>query len=504
MDWIVKVDAWLDGDVLNAEISGADGAAEFAFYVYRDGERVHTEWYGDSSSFSYEIGGQASQVRVVGFARYPDGSTINSPSRYIFQFGVAIPLEDIRLADVSGPRLIDAAGTPLHVIGKLDDRPLLFILLCGAISRGVVTPPVFHRWSWAERFPGTVLAISDPTLMLSPEVELGWYIGSDQSDAMSSLARYVERVRELLGVPGHAVVAYGSSGGGFAALQLIGRRKQGVAVAINPQTDALIFPGDAVPTLLRTAFNGMSPQEVKAKHRDRFDVVDLWRSASPSANAVIVQNKRDRHHYESHYQRIASVLGLPIEVGVPSEEGPHTAFIYDDDSGHGPEPDDLVAPIIEKAVDYAMNGGYRDFPSTVSGVADGESADSERFCRGRRTVLFEGEGLHLLDAAPVFTTSVSSGEVLIEYQLDCDESVAVNNALVSLGFKGAAPEKVEGLVKSPNEAVGWFRYLATRPGVVRETVSFSVPEGAVLTSVSIWQWNSSADIALKFLALSEV
>lgn len=123
-------------------------------------------------------------------------------------------------------------------------------------------------------------------------------------------------------------------------------------MAINCQVDALHFRKGAVDTMLNVCFQGASRDEVRAKFNDRISVLEGWKIASGSAHAVLVQNKGDHFHYVNHYKKMASILGLSDEGGV-SENGRHYSFVYSDQSGHGPEPSDLVSEIISCALRYA-------------------------------------------------------------------------------------------------------------------------------------------------------
>jgi len=58
----------------------------------------------------------------------------------------------------------------------------LFVFFSGYVDRTRLSLPVFHRWSWSGQFPGHTLYISDPTLLLSSRLGLGWYIGSGKND----------------------------------------------------------------------------------------------------------------------------------------------------------------------------------------------------------------------------------------------------------------------------------------------------------------------------------
>lgn len=259
-------------------------------------------------------------------------------------------------ADALAPEDLDAWPAqpgPLRLRGPRHVFPALFqpgapqrlyVLLTGAVDRKRIALPKFARWSWAERFPGHVLALDDPTLELDDALELGWFMGRRDADATAELADIIAAFAERLGVAPGGIVFYGSSGGGFAALALAHRLQGSVAVAINPQVDATRFFSRQRDDLLRVAFGGLSPEQAAATLRERFCMQHAWQGETHS-RAIVVQNRQDLHHYTKHYPLLAQALGLPAQTGY-SRDWRHFSLLYSDPAGHGPEPQDLVATII--------------------------------------------------------------------------------------------------------------------------------------------------------------
>ena len=340
------------GNLLRASIDGGNEESQCAFYIIKNGDRVATQWYQDSYQFSFEFDKQPGIYSVVGFLKSKDGVISLQNSKSIIYGGDTINVEALGTCELDGPHLVSSRGLKIPIIIDKKEEKFLFVLLSGAIDRKRQIPPVFNRWTWRARFPGTVLCISDPVLEVNSSIELGWYIGNDAVNGAEAIAELIIKIATRLDIPLHRVITYGSSGGGFAALKITETLKIGVAVAINCQVDVLHYHEDAVDTMLNVCFQGASRDDIRAKFNDRISVIEGWRIASGSAHAVLVQNKGDHFHYVHHYKKMASILGLSDDGGA-SENGRHYSFVYNDQSGHGPEPSDLVDEIISCALNYA-------------------------------------------------------------------------------------------------------------------------------------------------------
>lgn len=134
----------------------------------------------------------------------------------------------IHTVDV-GPLVLPFALQP-------DRGDILTVLFQGAVDRAKVRLPIFLRWRYQiELGLGPTLALADPTLDLSGAMRLGWYLGTEHDDLVPHLSTVIRRAADSLGVR-HIVLA-GSSGGGFAALQVASRLPEAVVVAMSPQTD---------------------------------------------------------------------------------------------------------------------------------------------------------------------------------------------------------------------------------------------------------------------------
>ncbi|MFK3988954.1 hypothetical protein ACI2JM_01385 [Psychrobacter sp. NPDC064578] len=227
----------------------------------------------------------------------------------------------------------------------------LFVMLNGAINQkreaGI---PVYQRWSWHEEFPGSVLYITDPTLLKYTDIILAWYVGDKLNRVDIRLADFVTRVAAKLNVS--KIVPYGSSGGGFAAIQLASNIGNGcIAVAINPQTIVFNYLEEAVDKYIHLCWHGFD----KANLRNdlSFNAIENYQIKKPKI--LYVQNKVDIFHYDDHFIPFVNALGLDkdlIQQPLNEQSGAVKVLLYDHESGHAAEPKDLLQEIFSAIDDF--------------------------------------------------------------------------------------------------------------------------------------------------------
>jgi hypothetical protein len=335
---------------------------QFAFYIWRNGERVDMQWYSAEPELRFDTEGRPGHYRFTGFLRDADGATETRMSRPVFMNPQALSTSQVReLRAAHGAYLL--AGRPWSVPALWYPGPAearkLWVMLPSAVARDQVVLPAFNRWTWAAeaRFPGHVLCLADPTLDLNPGLGLGWCLGSGAADATSVMAAFVVAVADEFEIPPEDVVFYGSSAGGFAALALAAQVDGSTAVAINPQTDVMSYEITRQVDLIRaTVFEGLPADEVRAKHPARVDMRHRWQEAG-SSRALMVQNVLDPHHHTVHFEPMWTSLGGTPPPGPGSfRAGRHGAILYSDPAGHASEP----AAVFEEIVRALAPNGLMD------------------------------------------------------------------------------------------------------------------------------------------------
>lgn len=232
---------------------------------------------------------------------------------------------------------------------KKANSKLLFVFLSGFADRKLLTPPVFHRWSWGTEFPGSCLYLSDPSLYRHKDLGLAWYVGDASKDAQYGCIKLIEKIRSTLNIEKKNVVLYGSSGGGFAALRMQLSEPEYASVIINPQTNLFKFSGKAELEKFRASLFKDTPKEdFESKYEEHFDLI-RHAPRLRSTRISYVQNLADVHHHKHHFLPFAEKIGLSENSSW--ETSNVKAFFFDDSLGHSAaEPKDRISEFISHAL----------------------------------------------------------------------------------------------------------------------------------------------------------
>lgn len=224
----------------------------------------------------------------------------------------------------------------------------LFVMFNGALDeRHSAKTPIYQRWSWHEEF-ASVLYITDPTLLEYSEIKLAWYIGDKSNRVDIKIAEFVSKVATNLKVD--KIIPYGSSGGGFASIQLasnIGRNC--IAVAINPQTNVVDYVKKFVDQYINVCWKAVSKDVLKDDLS--FNAIHNYMLNKPKI--LYIQNITDEFHYKKHLLPFLEAINFDkdlIEKPLDKQSGFVKVLIYNHESGHAAEPKELL-PVIFKAIE---------------------------------------------------------------------------------------------------------------------------------------------------------
>lgn len=152
---------------------------------------------------------------------------------------------------------------------------VLTILFNGAVQRAAGKNPhdVFQRRTWVDDIDGPCLFVSDPTLSTRNSLAIGWGQGESGIFAIPAMHMAVDRVASALGFPSQHRLYFGSSAGGFQALQLAIRDRGSRALVNNPQTDWLKYSvSSSVRALRAFTYKGASSEFVRTKFEGRCSI----------------------------------------------------------------------------------------------------------------------------------------------------------------------------------------------------------------------------------------
>lgn len=203
---------------------------------------------------------------------------------------------------------------------------VLVVSLHGALERDKYTTPRFERYRSIQESDYSALYLADPALNLADDLMLGWYVGYDDCDSVRALAEWIKMAAKASGAS--RVVLAGSSGGGYAALQMAPHIDGSTALVFQPQTVISQYYKTHVDKFRRLCFPDLGEAwEQRLGHR-----VSAIAAQSRVSNSSVryVQNRNDKSHYERHFKPFVKSLN----VDVKDTAGRVTVRLYDGPEGH--------------------------------------------------------------------------------------------------------------------------------------------------------------------------
>lgn len=212
----------------------------------------------------------------------------------------------------------------------------LVVATNGAVSRKDEIDPreVFQRRTWVEEFHGTALLISDPTIRPDNHLSIAWGQGSPHGFALPAMAQAAQFVASQLDIPAHRRLYYGSSAGGFQALQLAARDEKSRALVNNPQVDWTMYMPGSVKSICRYSYGTEDSAEVQAQYPDRTHAVKAFAETGYVPQVRYLLNAASDN--DVNLQVGALFAGMGSIAAYASSPRIDIATYYDEHSGHIP------------------------------------------------------------------------------------------------------------------------------------------------------------------------
>lgn len=197
----------------------------------------------------------------------------------------------------------------------------------------------FKRWSYFPFISANVLSIIDPMYHRHPTLQLGWYYGTRDENILAMTATIIQKIKNQLHISEKDIIFAGSSGGGYAALEISKYFTQTTHIAINPQININKY----TYSKSFTKITGINLEE--NDHFNRNKTEDTLLSNS-TCRFIFVQNITDRHHCKEHLFPLLRKKGIEnLSIGLTVYDN-FTIWIYDAIGGHNAQGDQLIFSFI--------------------------------------------------------------------------------------------------------------------------------------------------------------
>jgi hypothetical protein len=162
------------------------------------------------------------------------------------------------------------AGQQINYDFLLTARPGT-VLLChfhGNAPREGRELPFFTGLGVTSSIATSMFVPSDPILGIDPSLSLAWHFGCEGIHLQAITVSIVKKLQALLHAP--RVVAWGGSGGGFAAIRAARDIPNSIVLAWNPQTDIAKYIQRSINRYRRIAFPTIAADGPFPSDREQF------------------------------------------------------------------------------------------------------------------------------------------------------------------------------------------------------------------------------------------
>jgi predicted esterase YcpF (UPF0227 family) len=181
---------------------------------------------------------------------------------------------------------------------------------------------------------------------------LAWFQHSKDHYGLTAIAT---TIRRLIAATGHAetdITFFGSSAGGFGALQLAGVFPEANAIAFNPQIYLYNYTRSFFREMLATCYPGMKESEVITQFSDRMTVkID---PGLRKGKIYIFQNTCDEIHLARHLQPLLETVEHQTFRQTDLDADPaafgkiNVVYFTDPALGHSPPSRETTVSMVQK------------------------------------------------------------------------------------------------------------------------------------------------------------
>ncbi|WP_190274494.1 hypothetical protein [Kocuria sp. UCD-OTCP] len=197
----------------------------------------------------------------------------------------------------NGYNTFEIGGLPVDVLVNDRGSNVTGFFFHGAVD-ATYRAPVIVGQGISRDVPINRIFIPDPTVLVSKDLNLGWYLGTQNVRTQPVIEDVIGKL--LATSSGSRAFFFGSSGGGFASLYFSSFFPGSLSIALNPQTNILRHRKDTVEQFFQLAHDLEEGSIASAiPHSCHTDVIPFY-SRRTSNTVAYIQNVRDRFHIKEH------------------------------------------------------------------------------------------------------------------------------------------------------------------------------------------------------------
>lgn len=218
------------------------------------------------------------------------------------------------------------------------DSEFVLVGFSGAVNQKNATGPFFSYQSMANKISIPLISFSDPSLLLSEDLSLGWFLGNDRypdyaKDICDFLDFFIEKSKKK-------IILSGGSGGGFASLNVVNnldRKESAIAVVWNPQIIVNNYNSGAVEGYLSSCCKTLpSFRESEVTFK--------------GARSVVMMDGLDHAHLRLHLRYYLEKQGAPKKHGSCYLYEKTKVIVGDWGTGHSAPPKWLIEQQLKNVI----------------------------------------------------------------------------------------------------------------------------------------------------------
>ena len=237
------------------------------------------------------------------------------------------------------------------------------VLLChfhGNAPRDESKVPVFTGLGVTSSIATSQFVPSDPSLTLDESLSLGWHFGCDGIPLQAITVSIVTKLQTILHAP--RVVAWGGSGGGFAAIRIAKDIPDSIALPWNPQTNIAKYDKDHVNRYLRIAFPTVALNSTIPSDSQQFPSLCAEEFSDGYKGRILYLQESTDWHVDAHLkpfllsfcgEALSNITDSSTFSGLVTDK----FYLHLDHwgNGHVPPSKDLLAKLLKLLSDARMN-----------------------------------------------------------------------------------------------------------------------------------------------------